>query len=335
MSLAGSAGAASPYDSAYGLQWNFMVGSTGADAGTMYADVTSDGTLFVTNRTGAAIWGAGEAGSVCGGVGSITPLGKVNFGTTLRSVPGMTNPNQNYVSGVSAVGNTAYMSFYANRNQYWAGQDTGDRVRVMTFSLNSSGLDSIADRHRVSKFKSDTGTLRTDGLGPVLPGGGLSQAGEQSSWDSVVNATTKDMIIAGYDKKDFAVAGDSPGVEYEPFVGRFNLDTRTLLGPQYQPVLKSWLRKSRSLPLPEIVATLKNKLRGVWNYYGVIGNSERNGRFAWFAQRLVYKWLNRRSQRRSYNLTAFLDAWRRWEIPMPRVVEKPWPQTRQAESSTI
>lgn len=99
--------------------------------------------------------------------------------------------------------------------------------------------------------------------------------------------------------------------------------------------LKSWLRKSRSLPLPEIVATLKNKLRGVWNYYGVIGNSERNGRFAWFAQRLVYKWLNRRSQRRSYNLTAFLDAWRRWEIPMPRVVEKPWPQTRQAESSTI
>lgn len=94
--------------------------------------------------------------------------------------------------------------------------------------------------------------------------------------------------------------------------------------------LKSWLRKSRSLRLPEIIATLKNKLRGVWNYYGVIGNSERNGRFAWFAQRLVYKWLNRRSQRRSYNMTAFMAAWERWEIPMPCVVEKPWPQARQA-----
>jgi len=99
--------------------------------------------------------------------------------------------------------------------------------------------------------------------------------------------------------------------------------------------LKSWLKKSRSLPLPVIIATLKNKLRGVWNYCGVIGNSERNGRFAWFAQRLVYKWLNRRSQRRSYNLTEFLAAWQRWEIPMPRVVEKPWPQARQAGSSTI
>jgi len=99
--------------------------------------------------------------------------------------------------------------------------------------------------------------------------------------------------------------------------------------------LKDWLKKSRSLPLPEIIATLKNKLRGVWNYYGVIGNSERNGRFAWFAQRLVYKWLNRRSQRRSYNMTAFMEAWERWEIPMPRVVEKPWPQARQAPHGTI
>ena len=100
-------------------------------------------------------------------------------------------------------------------------------------------------------------------------------------------------------------------------------------------VLKDWLKKSRSLPLPEILATLKSKLRGVWNYYGVIGNSERNGRFAWFAQRLVYKWLNRRSQRRSYTVTAFLEAWQRWEIPMPRVVEKPWPPSRQTPASTI
>ena len=99
--------------------------------------------------------------------------------------------------------------------------------------------------------------------------------------------------------------------------------------------LKDWLKKSRSLPLPEIIATLKSKLRGVWNYYGVIGNSERNGRFAWFAQRLVYKWLNRRSQRRSYTVTAFLEAWQRWEIPMPRVVEKPWPPSRQTPTRTI
>jgi hypothetical protein len=80
---------------------------------------------------------------------------------------------------------------------------------------------------------------------------------------------------------------------------------------------------------------LKSKLRGVWNYYGVIGNSERNGRFAWFTQRLVDKWLNRRSQRRSYNMTAFMEAWQRWESPMHCVVEKPWPQARQTVQSTL
>jgi hypothetical protein len=45
--------------------------------------------------------------------------------------------------------------------------------------------------------------------------------------------------------------------------------------------------------------------------------------------------LNRRSQRRSYNLTAFMDAWELWGIPIPRVVEKPWPQARQAPLGTI
>jgi RNA-directed DNA polymerase len=83
------------------------------------------------------------------------------------------------------------------------------------------------------------------------------------------------------------------------------------------------------------VAALKTKLRGFWNYHGVIGTSERNGRFAWFAPRLDYKWLNRLSQRRSYNMTSFIEACERWEVPMPRVVEKPWPQARQTLHGTI
>jgi len=95
--------------------------------------------------------------------------------------------------------------------------------------------------------------------------------------------------------------------------------------------LKEWLKKSRSLPLPEIVVTLKGKLQGVWNYYGVIGNSERLWDYAWNAKRLVLKWLNRRSQRRSYTWTTFEEAWQRWKIPSPKVIEKPWPHARQAQ----
>lgn len=89
--------------------------------------------------------------------------------------------------------------------------------------------------------------------------------------------------------------------------------------------LKDWLKKARSMPLPDLIATLKRKLQGHWNYYGVIGNSEQTSAFAWFAKKLVYKWLNRRSQRKSFTATTFVEAWKRWQMPEPRVVEEPWP----------
>ena len=40
------------------------------------------------------------------------------------------------------------------------------------------------------------------------------------------------------------------------------------------------------------------------------------------AQMLVFKWLNRRSQRKSYSWKRFLHLWyHEWDIPKPKVVE--------------
>jgi RNA-directed DNA polymerase len=89
----------------------------------------------------------------------------------------------------------------------------------------------------------------------------------------------------------------------------------------------AWVEKSRRLALPEIIAILKRKLLGHWNYYGVIGNTDQTWRFAYWAKKMVYKWLNRRSQRKSFNVTTFVAAWERWQMPMPRVAEVPWPRT--------
>jgi RNA-directed DNA polymerase len=94
--------------------------------------------------------------------------------------------------------------------------------------------------------------------------------------------------------------------------------------------MKEWIKKSRSLPLPEIVATLKRKLQGYWNYYGVIGNSERLWDYAWYVKRLILKWLNRRSQRRSYTWKTFEEAWERWGIPSPEIKEQPMVDARQS-----
>ena len=96
--------------------------------------------------------------------------------------------------------------------------------------------------------------------------------------------------------------------------------------------LKEWLKKARSLPLRVILATLGRKLQGYWNYYCVIGNSEKTGTYAHHVRGLVFKWLNRRSQRKSFNWAEFNAAWERWKLPAPRVIEKPSPKfARQSQ----
>ncbi len=64
--------------------------------------------------------------------------------------------------------------------------------------------------------------------------------------------------------------------------------------------LNDWLRRIRNArPHKEWWGLLKLKLKGHYNYYGVGGNYPGIQRYYWLAVRLTFKWLNRRSQRRS------------------------------------
>ena len=83
-----------------------------------------------------------------------------------------------------------------------------------------------------------------------------------------------------------------------------------------------WIKKSRHFGNPEIFQTLKLKYQGYWNYFGVIGNSKRLGVFYYITIGILFKWLNRRSQRRSYNWASLKEALVRYKIPGPRIVEK-------------
>ena len=91
--------------------------------------------------------------------------------------------------------------------------------------------------------------------------------------------------------------------------------------------MKTWLMAARSLPLAAIVTLPGRKLQGYWNYYGVIGNSERLTRYAHEVKGLVFKWLNRRSQRKSYTWPAFTAAWASWKLPPPVITETPPPRS--------
>lgn len=87
--------------------------------------------------------------------------------------------------------------------------------------------------------------------------------------------------------------------------------------------MKDWLKSARSWPLKMILSSLRRRLRGYWNYYCVIANSRSTWRYRNAVTELVFKWLNRRSQRKSYTWEKFLRHWNGgWEIPRPRVVEQ-------------
>jgi group II intron reverse transcriptase/maturase len=91
-----------------------------------------------------------------------------------------------------------------------------------------------------------------------------------------------------------------------------------------------WLKSQRHLQVSEIMAKLATKLRGHWNYYGVIGNSQSLQQYDELVRKLLYKWLNRRSQKRSYSWPALHRLLDRFQMPRPRIVE----QARQRVQET-
>lgn len=86
--------------------------------------------------------------------------------------------------------------------------------------------------------------------------------------------------------------------------------------------MKAWLKAARHLPKKQFFQSLKRKLIGHYNYYYVRGNSHSVWSFYTQVIRSAKKWLDRRSQRKSYCWEKFLRALERAGIPKPRPTEK-------------
>jgi hypothetical protein len=84
---------------------------------------------------------------------------------------------------------------------------------------------------------------------------------------------------------------------------------------------KAWCKKNRNKRLRRLFPELNSKLRGYYNYYGLIGNAESQKTFYEQAMKILYKWLNRRSQRRSFDWDEFNRVLKRYGVLTPRIVE--------------
>ena len=83
--------------------------------------------------------------------------------------------------------------------------------------------------------------------------------------------------------------------------------------------VNEWAREVRNgKPLKELWKIFQSKLRGHIQYYGVSHNSERISKFIHGATRIMFKWLNRRSQRKSF-------SWEKFEL---FIAANPLPEAR-------
>ena len=106
--------------------------------------------------------------------------------------------------------------------------------------------------------------------------------------------------------------------------GRFKVGRRTT-GKRLRKKLKAmnlWLKTERNKhTLGELWRRVAEKLRGHYQYYGVSENIYGVARFYYHVIRMVFKWLNRRSQRRSLTWEKFRLYLEKYPLPKPRIVQ--------------
>lgn len=104
--------------------------------------------------------------------------------------------------------------------------------------------------------------------------------------------------------------------------GGFKVGRRTSRVKFTQKVkaMNIWLKGIRNqVKLLEWWKTLGLKLRGHYNYYGISGNYDALKDFYCLVLKLCFKWINRRSQKRSFTWVQFYHFLNNNSLPKPRI----------------
>ena len=104
--------------------------------------------------------------------------------------------------------------------------------------------------------------------------------------------------------------------------GKFKLGRKTssLKFRQKIKAMNEWLKNTRNLvKLEEWWEGLRVKLLGHYRYYGISGNTRELRKFSIQTSKLAYKWINRRSQKKSYNYKQYCDFKKFNPLPKPKI----------------
>ena len=82
---------------------------------------------------------------------------------------------------------------------------------------------------------------------------------------------------------------------------------------------KEWLKKNRNNNIHMIMDRFKRSLIGYFNYYCITDNIPNVNIFKAKIENLIFKWLNRRSQRKSFKWDKFRLFLEKFPLPSPRI----------------
>jgi len=104
--------------------------------------------------------------------------------------------------------------------------------------------------------------------------------------------------------------------------GSFKVKRRTSrkkLGESLRKFTDWAVKARRVLRKGEMIRAARSRVVGYLNYYAITDNSERCNYYVYRTSHILFKWINRKSQRRAYTWTQFRQAltWANW--PTPRI----------------
>ena len=158
-------------------------------------------------------------------------------------------------------------------------------------------------------------------LGDRLEEFGLQLAQEKTRCIQFGRFARKDAQRRGTKPKDFIFLG------FEHYCGKtkegyFKVKRRTSRKKLGQSLRKftDWAKKVRPVVKKgEMIRQVRSRVSGHLSYYAITDNLERCIYYDYRAQHILFKWLNRKSQRKAYTWDGFKQAlaWAKW--PKPRV----------------
>ena len=80
---------------------------------------------------------------------------------------------------------------------------------------------------------------------------------------------------------------------------------------------KEWLKSHRTVDIQIIMDRLKRSLHGYYNYYCITDNLQAVENFLYRVKQTLFKWMNRRSQRKSFSWDKFNLFLKKYPLPRP------------------